>query len=397
MTQMNIRPIIYGTLTMLAVLLPTGCTSDESPDTSNVVQFVTGMEQAVTRSSTRDNMWNTTDRVAITDGTEVKMYKPTAEGASIALVIDDSEEKPFYWAIGKGDMTFSAWSPYTATNESMEVAVAADQRATSFDAIADEGSLTDAEFNAYDLLYAPARTAASGTTVPLQFYHQMAHIIVYIIGVATDQEQDPETGLYIDHGEKEEITSVVLGSDAAKIALSGTLQRRGVTGQEATEAIEAKWSVNAPTGTGTVMMRDMDTQAGQVVAGYKKRRIYECILPPQSGGTNPEYEYDPTTKQYKVKSNAHGTVLLTFYTTSRYGDNPYQFESAFDYKAGYQYVYYIGLQRAGLYVAYKVDDWASVETNGASSIFNYMDHPGAFIEDWRDPDNTITGNLGKFD
>lgn len=395
MTQMNIRPIIYGTLTMLAVLLPTGCTSDESPDTSNVVQFVTGMEQAVTRSSTRDNMWNTTDRVAITDETEVKMYKPTAEGASIALEKDDTEAQPFYWAIGKGDMTFSAWSPYTATNESMEVAVAADQRATSTDAITDSGTLTDAEFNAYDLLYAPPITAASGTSVPLQFYHQMAHIVVYIIGVATDQHQDPLTGLYYDNGEKEEITSVVLGSDAAKIALSGTLTRRGVTGQEATEANEAKWSVNAA--TSTITMRDMDTQAGQVVAGYKKRRIYECILPPQSGGTNPEYEYDPTTKQWKVKSDKHGTVLLTFYTTSRNGDNPYRFESAFDYKGGYQYVYYIGLQRAGLYVAYKVDDWASVETNGASSIFNYMDHPGAFIADWTAPGNTITGNLGKFD
>ena len=395
MTQMNIRPIIYGTLTMLAVLLPTGCTSDESPDTSNVVQFVTGMEQAVTRSSTRDNMWNTTDRVAITDETEVKMYKPTAEGASIALEKDDTEAQPFYWAIGKGDMTFSAWSPYTATNESMEVAVAADQRATSSDPITDSGTLTDAAFSAYDLLYAPPITAASGTSVPLQFYHQMAHIVVYIIGVATDQHQDPLTGLYYDNGEKEEITSVVLGSDAAKIALSGTLTRRGVTGQEATEANEAKWSVNAA--TSTITMRDMDTQAGQVVAGYKKRRIYECILPPQSGGTNPEYEYDPTTKQWKVKSDKHGTVLLTFYTTSRNGDNPYRFESAFDYKGGYQYVYYIGLQRAGLYVAYKVDDWASVETNGASSIFNYMDHPGAFIADWTAPGNTITGNLGKFD
>ena len=386
---MNRRKIIYSILALLAVLLAIGCTSDDSSDTNNIVSFVTGLEQATTRASSRENMWNTSDEIAITDGTSVKKYKPKEAGASVALELDTSVDgaSPFYWAIGKGDMTFSAWSPYTATNGSMTVTVASDQR----DPITDGGSLSDEAFNAYDLLYAPPVTAASGTTVPLRFYHQMAHIVVYVIGVATEQEQDPNTGLFIDRGEKEEVTSVVLGSNASKIALSGTLVR-GVTGTTATDENKAQWTVGE--GTGTIKMRDIDTQEGQVVEGYKKRRVFECILPPQAGGVDPEYEYDAMSKQWKVKSDAHGTVLLTFYTTSRNGNNPYTFEAAYDYKAGYQYVYYIGLQRAGLYVAYKVFDWASLETIGAESIFNYMDHPDYSISDW-DSNTTFTSNLGK--
>ena len=389
---MNRKPIKYGTLALLTILLVAGCSSDEPSENNSLVEFVTNLEQAVTRSSTRDNMWNTTDEIAITDGTTVKKYKPAEGGASVALEKADSEAKPFYWAIGKGDMTFSAWSPYTVTNESLEVTVASDQRATPTDAITDNGTLTDAAFNAYDLLYAPARTAASGTTVPLQFYHQMAHIVVYIIGVATEKEQNPETGEFIDKGEVEEVTRIVLGSEQAKMALTGTLMRRGMTGAEATSDNQALWSVGS--GTGTITMRDMDTQTGQVVTGYKKRRVFECILPPQSGGTNPTYKL--VDDEYHV--DTHGTVLMTFYTTKRNdneGSSPYKYESAFNYQAGYEYVYYIGLTRAGLYVDYVVQDWATLMSNNARSVFNYMDHPGVLITDWTAPGSTTPIDLGN--
>lgn len=386
---MNSRKNIYGLPILLSALLLTACTS-ETEDAGNVVAFVTGMEQTPTRSTSRDNMWNVNDEVAITDGTTVKKYVASESGLAVPLVKAASEASPFYWSIGKGNMTFSAWRPYTPTNESLAVTVAADQRATSSDAIADEGTLTDAVFNTYDLLYASPKEAASGITVPLQFYHQMAHIIVYVIGVATDGHVDPETQQMTNVQEIEEVTRVILGSD--NMSLTGTLTKRGVTGPTATESDKAVWSVG--TGNSSITMRDADTQTGLGVNNLKKRRVFECILPPQSGGTDPIYEDDGKGGK-RIKDNGHGTVLLTFYTSSR-TENPYKYEAAFDYKAGYQYVYYIGLTRAGLYVGYTVEDWASVTSTGARTIFNYMDHPGVTITDWTAPSSTTKSNLGKF-
>ena len=100
--------------------------------------------------------------------------------------------------------------------------------------------------------------------------------------------------------------------------------------------------------------------------------------------------------EYHVKE--HGTVLMTFYTTKRNdneGSSPYKYESAFDYKAGYEYIYYIGLTRAGLYVDYEVADWATLVSNNARSVFNYMDHPGVLITDWTAPGSTTPIDLGN--
>ena len=91
---------------------------------------------------------------------------------------------------------------------------------------------------------------------------------------------------------------------------------------------------------------------------------------------------------------------MTFFTTKRNydieGSAPYKYEAAFDYKAGYQYIYYIGLTRAGLYVDYVVQDWSTAINNNARSVFNYMDHPGVEITDWNGSNMGKT-DLGKFE
>lgn len=376
---MNRIKATYSTLALLAVMLTAGCSNDEpSVSGSGTVTFITSTEKAVTRATTVDNMWNTTDEIAITDGTEVKKYHPSEAGAAVPLAVADTETSPFYWAIGKGNMTFEAWKPYTSTNESLTLRLNNDQRATATDAIADAGTLTDAEFSDYDLLYAPAKTAVSGTTVPLQFYHQMAHVVVYVIGVALDAETRQES---------EEVTRVVLGG--GNIATTATLVKRGITGPTATAANQPQWKLGYT--NDYIIMRDADPQTATGDGGLKKRRIFECVLPPQKGGVDPVYEDNGEGGKTIA---THGTVLLTFYTNKR-NSYPYSYEAAFDYKSGYQYVYYIGLTKAGIYVDYQVEDWASVTKTGAQSIFNYMDHPGAVIADWTQPTSSTQADLGK--
>ena len=376
---MNWIKATYSALALLAVMLTVGCSNDEPSVSGNdTVTFITSMEKAVTRSTTVDNMWNTTDEIAITDGTEVKKYHPSEAGAAVPLAAADTEASPFHWAIGKANMTFEAWKPYTTGNVSLQVKLKNDQRATATDAIADAGTLTDTEFSDYDLLYAPAKTAVSGTTVPLQFYHQMVHVVVYVIGVALD----PDT-----RQESEEVIRVVLGG--GNIATTGTLVKRGVTGPTATAANQPQWTLGYT--NDFIIMRDADPQTATGDGGLKKRRIFECVLPPQSGGVDPVYE---DNGEGGKTITVHGTVLLTFYTNKR-STYPYSYEAAFDYKAGYQYVYYIGLTKAGIYVDYQVEDWSSVTKTGAQSIFNYMDHPGAVITDWTQPTSSTTVDLGK--
>lgn len=320
------------------VVLAMGCESDSdlSSGKGTPVSFRTGIVRSETRATTtRDNVWSVGDQIAISDGSTIMAYQPESDGSAVALKPINSENT-LYWPIDKGSKSFEAWYPYTASKPlSWEVAV--DQN---------DESVTDDTFNKYDLLYASSGEQSNGSTITLDFYHQMAHIIVYIRALAW---------------EGQEITSVTFGDNNVAVESNVTM---GKTGDSPT----AIWNTNVSDQTKTITLRyQPDTYA------------YECVLPPQTG----------------VGSTGN---LLVFHTKTDITQYPaqegetnkeqkdYHYKGELKLEAGKQYSFFIRLERVGLSVASSIEDWTFNDKDDSYSVkpTNIPIGVGSTLDPWGD-------------
>ena len=317
-----------------------GC-ADEAQETTAEkipVSFRSGIAQASTRTTTRDNVWSGDEQLSVTDGTSTKTYKPSSEGTSVALEpIDDANT--LYWPIDKGSKIFEAWYPDNGGT-----------RPTTWTVAADQNALGDVStFDGYDLLYATSGVVSNGSTVTLDFYHQMAHVIVYIRGLAW-------TG--------QEISSITFGSN--NVAVTGTVAM-GTTG---IPSASVNWTVSSGDKTNTVTLRN---QANTLT--------YECLLPPQTGGSSSTtlLAFNTTTDQ-------------TYYETNRtssegswepaMANKTYHYNAPIDLEAGKEYSFFIRLERVGLSVASMITDWDSnVSEQEVEAIYQSITMGGS-VSDW---------------
>ncbi len=339
------------------VLLTTGCASDDvgQLDSPQAVAFMSGITHSMTRTTTRDNVWDGTEQIAVSDvsGSVVKPYRPEGAGTSVALTPygDDASTKAantIYWPINKGARTFEAWYPY---NEGV--------RPSTWTVAADQSAITNSEYDAYDLLFATSGTVANGATVTLPFYHQMAHVIVYIRGLAWTAQ---------------EINSITFGDN--NVAVTGTV----AMGSTGIPSATGYWSVGAA--NNTVTLRHLANTL-----------TWECLLPPQTGGSASGnlLTFDTTTDQAtfndKKQENEQWNTGMAAKT--------YNYNSAINLEAGKEYSFFIRLERVGMSVASTITDWdAEVSSAEVEAIYQPITMGGS-LTGWEDPETKV--DAGQLD
>lgn len=342
----------YNICGLLLAMLTIGCADDPgaSLNVETPVAFYTGIANT-TRTSTRDNVWNGDEQISISDTQAeiVKTYSPDAAGASVSLSPyggpDGKDEatrqtNTLFWPIDKGDRTFEAWYPKQ------------DTKPKSFTVEADQSSIDDETFNGYDLLYASSGQLSSGSTVTLNFYHQMAHVIVYIRGLAWSGQ---------------EIESITFGKD--NVAVTGKIEP-GTTG---TAEASARWTVDAADQKETITLRN---QAGTLT--------YECLLPPQTVGSanTPLLMFNTKTKEsdYEEDKGPWDPIMANV---------SYPFNAPISLEAGKEYSFFIRLERVGLSVASTITDWdANVSQKEVEAIYQPITMGGRLSE-WESPETKV--------
>ena len=319
---MNVRYAIYILLLLLSFGM-VACSADSSTEVSEEripVAFLTEFS-APTRASTIDNVWNSGDTIAVNNGTKTYMYTASttsAEGNFVKLTFSDYNEQ-FFWPTEDKHWTFYAWYPYNDGEKQTSVSVADDQRGTSADTPADEGTLKTKDYHNYDLLYATA-VPEYRRRVYMTFYHQLAHIIV-------KATVTPNTG-----NAHEQITSIQLGS--SNVAVTGDITM-GTTGASVTTPSVA-WTVPATdeTSTSTINMRHAATSGALYT--------YECMLPPQTIGdaNTPLFTINTSyTYTYTDNTNTEQTETLT---------RTYLYKGPYTFLPGYEHTFTFTIDEVGI-------------------------------------------------
>ena len=322
--KIRYRRIQYAVF--LCLLLPSAysCSSEEEHIVvlGEPVYFAASSSNGMTRGTTFDNMWTSDINISVCDkstaSNRILLYHPnqevTVSGQAVVLS-PDAEANAFFWSPISETRTFSAWYPYSSTEWTLpkEVTVPIDQ-----------SSMTEANYKNLDLLYAPATTFQyKQKPALLTFYHQCCRIVVNIN--------------YVSIGGS--IDEVTLGTD--NLGLSANITTLGVTGNIGTGTATV-WG-NVSSTTSSVKMRKNTANSND----SEHYAVYECILPPQSGG-------DYSTALITIK----GTRIVS-------GNNiqkSYIYRESFDYRAGYQYNYNFTLSKQGaLTIAtVTVGNWGTV-------------------------------------
>ena len=316
-----------GLLSLVLAFAMMGCTADtniESEVNGEAVLFTSSFGSGMTRSSTIENIWTPSHRIAVSDGTNVYSYEPsgTSAGSGESIRLNPATTDTFYWPVLRTGKTFMAWyqSPYSATPPS-KISVPADQSTNSLDAAA---------YAALDKLYAEA-TVEYKSAVPLRFYHQPCRVIVIVNSSSTET--------------KEYVNNVRFGTN--NVALTRAITKLGATGGDAlTGMTTTAWGSISDTGNSITMRRTGADDSNSVYT-------FECILPPQSGGN--------TT-----------TNLLTITTATRETPSKsktYEYLAAFDLQAGYKHVYNIAVSARSVVniITEDVSDWGLTEQIGEFS------------------------------
>ena len=151
------------TLMLLTAIMMAACSADENVSTQteagDAVNFTVGMASGITRAFTYDNKWTLNDKIAIYDGSVVCQYEPqeSSENSGDRVSLKPSTTTTataFFWSPLVTSRTFSGWYPYAASKPS-EISGATDQRSNTFYYDGNQGSLTNDQYNALDVLYAP--------------------------------------------------------------------------------------------------------------------------------------------------------------------------------------------------------------------------------------------------
>ena len=329
-------------LYILMMLLIAGCTDnqEELSEQREPVSFGIELSSVLTRANTTlDNIWTPSMHIAICEGTTIYPYKPkttsTASGATVELEpVTNALGSAYFWSVtSDASRTFSAWYPYTldsddkivALSTPLTITVPADQ--TVYDNTDPEHptGLNDAEYNSYDLLYAPAITLNyKEKNKCFNFYHQMCRVLVSINSMATANI----------------VTQVKMGhttENVGNIKVQGKITTLGTSGKDA-PGTKTVWE--NVSGTSIINMRKIiDASANDYTA------TYECLLPPQSGGS---YEKDLFT----IKA-----------TSTKTGTKTYVYRAAFDLEAGFQYHYNLSLSKAGIITisTVTVSNWGTTD------------------------------------
>lgn len=318
--------------------MPVSCSQEEEQTNTvgldnmdDVVSFTVSSGQPTRAFTTFDNYWTADQPISVCEGENVYTYKASstssASGGRVPLEpnVDGrnnwNASNTYYWSTRVTSRTFSAWYPHNDSQPS-SVTVPADQTTTS---------LTDAQYNAYDILYAPEVTVGFKERVDLTFYHQLCRIIVTVNSAATKKSKP--------------VTEIKFGKD--NIARTGTIQTLGSTGNGA-PGTNTVWSV--PAATETVNMRLQS--ANSTIHLY----TYECIVPPQSLSAS------AVLFQIKTEKTGVATKISDYIPTNMYQDAPV-------FLAGYQYNFNITLSASGLVniSTVQVYDWSNESVTGLTA------------------------------
>ena len=292
-------------------------TANEGMQSQMPVSFSAGL--AVSRQTraniTTENLWDGYVQVAVYDknNTRVLPFRPntttTAEATTALLPVGSN----FYWALNPEERHFTAWHPYASSdNDSPWTA----ERPLSVNV--DQSTLTNSDYQSQDVLYAPEISFSYPNSGLLKFYHQLCRVVVNVTSTST-------TNI---------VKEVKLGDN--NIGVQGNITTPGFTGEMATGTTTVWGSVS---GTSTITMRKNTDHSND--AGFYA--VYECILPPQNGGS-----YDKALFTIKAEKN---NVTKT-----------YIYKDSYSFLPGYQYTYNLMLSKSGAVTiaTVSVGNWGTV-------------------------------------
>ena len=290
------RHLIKYVLCQLAVITVFGCSSDADINTGDgektpVTFNLAGTPLNVTRTTTHeDNSWAINLEVAVkctedqdpnnSQLNQVKKYVTADNDASGYKLVGSDEANTFFWFSSRL-LSFQFWYPYSAAMPT-SMTVAADQR---------NSQVTDAVFDAYDLLYAEQKevTPAISTLATLPFYHQMS---LMTLNVTIDGSVTDET-----------LESVTLNSDG-DIFLTCSSWTPVTANDDATSSAKegAEWGT---------LSDAVHTITPRQLSGGK----YVCILPPQDLPASTTLTFttrlsDNSVRTYKLVGGFEGGLSL---------------------------------------------------------------------------------------
>ena len=299
-------------LPLLLALLLSACSADSgigSAEMGEAVEFSLSFAKAVTRAGdgdnrTVDNLWPAGAQVTISNGTTQNNFTTgsspgTSSGVAVSLA---PVSEDFIWPTNDPHWSFSAWYP------------AGNSPAMSQTVIADQNSLEDAYYYAYDILYCPTMAVTfRQKPVTLNFLHQMARVVVIVNSTYTET--------------KETVTEVKFGY--GHIALSRNIDALATTNANG----QTTWKDGTQNSTITMRTNTAMTNATSHVYAF------ECMLPPQA-------------------STGDVTNLVQITT-----DKPrtYNYTSSFSFQSGYQYTYNLLISEQGVITlaTVQVTDWTT--------------------------------------
>lgn len=289
---------------LMAMLLLGSCAADSDEPTTGQrmpVSFTTGFLTTVTRS-TLDNEWTsgtsiTVCRLKQTGETADVTFDYTTAAAGQSVTLSRSADDKFYWPASDPTWLFDAWpASYGSRPEGKTLSVAANQSAV--------------DLSTYDILYAPTVTATYRQTVPLVFYHQPARVKVIVSTSATEGQKAA--------------TAVAYGGGA--LGLTGEITTLNTSAQNGTTT----WNITS-TKNQTITMKQ--TSADDTNHAY----AFECVLPPQSGGSS-------STELIKITTD---------------GGTTYTYKNTFNLQSGYLYTYNLVASKRGVLTlsSLQITDW----------------------------------------
>lgn len=305
--------------TACCVLALTACSDDATdddsclPDGEYPMTFTAAVDGlTVTRASTADGNWTTTDRIAVQvsdagSANRIKIYAPSNDGNNVTLTSDD----PFYWQGSNETKTVSAW--YCGDGSTASGGINAEKVPTSWSVQPDQDKGDG--YQESDFLYAaPKSIQFSSTDKSLEFTHQTARVVINIKNAEAATDADV-------------ISSVVIGNEK-NLALSGKY--------------EAPTSVNVTTGTWNI--------SGGIMGAITPKDIT-----PTSGSSDILKTYAALVIPQNMSEQKFIAVSLrdgnTYYYTPQDTDA--------DLKSGTQYTYNITVKHGYLEVV-------TVKTDGAT-------------------------------
>lgn len=316
---MRRKIFLYDVTLLLLTVLLSSCSAEQTGEVvetqaqlGDAVEFTSNFGRGATRAAPLDDMWFLDAQVSICDAVSqtVMPYKVVSIGTDGTASLASTATSPnstntFYWGALDVSRTFRGWYPYSASL-SGSISVSANQSTLSADAYQNQ-----------DILYAPDVVAPYKSLAELHFYHQLCRVVVTVNSSTTENSKP--------------VTAITLGS--GNISLSGTISTWGATGTSATGTATV-WNVSP--GSSNIVLRQTGRDDTNCIY------TFECLLPPQSGGSTE-------------------TALFNITTTEGSNQKTSQYKDTYNFQAGRRYQYNLVLSAQGALnvTTVQVTDWAT--------------------------------------